>query len=197
MAAWLPYRHRVSRTTARGWVKAANALEDLPLIRARFVAGELSFEQVRHALIFAKPADDAELAELLPSLSCTEIELLAKQRRRTRKSDHDESRRLAHLRLRPDHSGLGSRLSGYLPNEDAAIVKAAIDRRAEAIRPDPETGVWSAPAHRPAGALPAMPTEDLDPPPPEAASPPCACGPTTPGGAVASAATCPTRMPPS
>src|SRR3546814_5391022 len=80
MADWLTYRHRVSRTTARRWVKAANALEDLPLIRARFVAGELSFEQVRHALIFAKPADDAELAELLPSLSCTEIA----DRKRTR-----------------------------------------------------------------------------------------------------------------
>src|SRR3546814_12077973 len=115
-------------------VFSSDLLEDLPLIRARFVAGELSFEQVRHALIFAKPADDAELAELLPSLSCTEIELLAKQRRRTRKSDHDASRRLAHLRLRPDHPGLGSRLRGYLPNEDAAIVTAATDRRAAADR---------------------------------------------------------------
>src|SRR3546814_274416 len=161
MADWLTYRHRVSRTTARRWVKAASAFEDLPLIRARFVAGELSFEQVRHALTFAKPADDAELAELLPSLSCTEIGRLAKQRRRTRKSYHDESPRLAHLRRRPDHSGLGSRLSGYLPNEDAAIVKAAIDRRAEAIGPDPETGVWSAHEQRAAGALRDMCAEDL------------------------------------
>src|SRR3546814_11121687 len=129
MADWLTYRHRVSRTTARRWVKAASAFEDLPLIRARFVAGELSFEQVRHALTFAKPADDAELAELLPSLSCTEIELLAKQRRRTRKSDHDESRRLAHLRLRPAHPRLGSRLRGSLANAAAPHVKAGIDRR--------------------------------------------------------------------
>src|SRR3546814_19558014 len=105
MAAWLPYRHRVSRTTARGWVKAANALEDLPLIRARSVAGELSFEQVRHALIFAKPADDAELAELLPPLSCTEIEHQHQHRRATRNNDQAESRRLDHLRPRADHPG--------------------------------------------------------------------------------------------
>lgn len=161
MANWLSYRYRVSSSTARQWVKAAAALEELPLIRARFVAGELSFEQVRHALTFAEPADDAELADLLPSLSCAEIELLAKQRRRARKSDHDESHRLTHLRLRPDRSGLGVRLSGYLPNDDAAIVEAALDRRAEAAGPDPETGLWAPHDQRAAGALRDMCAEDL------------------------------------
>ena len=161
MADWLAYRCRVSRTTARQWVRAATALEDLPLIRARFVAGDLSFEQVQHALTFAQPADDEHLAALLPSLSCAEIELLATQRRRARRAEHDEARRRTHVRLRPDRSGAGVCLSGYLANDDAAIVEAALDRRAEAAGPDPETGVWAPHGERVAGALRDLCAEDL------------------------------------
>ncbi len=161
MADWLAYRCNVSRHTAAQWVRAATRLEELPRIRERFVAGELSFEQLRHALVFATPADDAHLAELLPSLSCAEIELMAKQRRRARSRDHDEARRRTHLHLRPDRSGIGVRLSGYLPNDDAAVVEAALDRRAEAAGPDPETGIWAPREQRAAGALRDMCAADL------------------------------------
>lgn len=161
MADWLAYRCNVSRHTAGQWVRAATKLQELPRIRERFVAGEVSFEQIRHALAFATPADDAHLAELLPALSCAEIELMAKQRRRARSRDHDEARRRTHLRLRPDRSGVGMRLSGYLPNDDAAIVEAALDRRAEAAGPDPETGIWAPHEQRAAGALRDLCAEDL------------------------------------
>jgi hypothetical protein len=161
MVDWLAYRCNVSRHTAGQWVRAAARLEHLPLIRARFVAGELSFEQVRHALVFAQPADDAHLAELLPSLSCAEIELMAKQRRRADRAAHDEARRLTHLRIRPDRSGVGVRLSGYLANDDAAIDEAALDRRAEAAGPDPETGFWAPHERRMAGGLRDLCAEDL------------------------------------
>lgn len=161
MADWLTYRCNVSRSTAGQWVRAASALEDLPRIRERFVAGHLSFEQIRLALTFAKPADDEHLASLLPSLSCAEIEVLAKQRRRARSSEHDEARRRTHLRFRRDGSGLGTRLSGFLPNDDAAVVEAAVNRRAEAAGPDPETGLWSPHEQRAAGALRDLCAEDL------------------------------------
>lgn len=161
MADWLTYRCNVSRTTAGQWVKAAAALEDLPRLRERFVAGDLSFEQLRLALTFARPADDDYLAGLLPSLSCADIEVLAKQRRRARRHEHDEARRRTHLRFRRDGSGLGTRVSGYLPNEDAAIVEASLNRRAEAAGPDPETGLWAPHEQRAAGALRDLCAEDL------------------------------------
>lgn len=161
MADWLAYRCNVSRSTAGQWVRAASALEELPLIRERFVAGALSFEQVRLALSFAKPADDAQLAALLPALSCADIEDMAKQRRRARKNEHDEARRRTHLWFRRDRSGLGTRISGFLPNDDAAIVEAAIDRRAAATCPDPETGIWAPHETRAAGALRDLCAEDL------------------------------------
>jgi hypothetical protein len=161
MVDWLTYRCNVSRSTAGQWVRAAVALEDLPRIRERFVAGHLRFEQLRLALTFAKPADDEHLAELLPSLSCAEVAMLAKQRRRARQSEHDEARRRTHLRFRRDRSGLGTRISGFFANDDAAVVESAINRRAEATGPDPETGLWAPHERRAAGALHDLCAEDL------------------------------------
>lgn len=161
MVDWLSYRYNVSRRTAGQWVRAAAALEHLPRLREQFVAGHLSFEQLRHALTFARPEDDDHLAELLPSLSCAQIEVLAKQRRRMQTREHEEARRRTHLRFRRDGAGLGTRVSGYLANDDAAIVEAAIDRRAEAAGPDPETGMWAPHERRAAGALRDLCAEDL------------------------------------
>jgi hypothetical protein len=161
MADWLSYRYNVSRRTAGQWLRAATALEHLPRLREQFVAGHLSFEQLRHALTFATPEDDEHLAERLPALSCAQIEVLAKQRRRIRSREHEEARRRTHLRFRRDAAGLGTRVSGYLPNEDAAIVEAAIDRRAEAVGPDPDTGQWAPHEQRAAGALRDLCAEDL------------------------------------
>ncbi len=118
-------------------------------------------EQLSHALSFAEPEDDERLAALLPGLSCFEVEVMAKQRRRLRRRDDDESRRRMHLRFRLDRSGLGERVSGYLPTDDAAIVKAALHRRAEAAGPDPETGLWGDAEGRAAHALRDLAAEDL------------------------------------
>ncbi|MGH9275747.1 MAG: hypothetical protein ACRDZU_13955 [Acidimicrobiales bacterium] len=161
MRDWLAYRYNLSARTARQWVRAATALQDLPLVRERFAAGDISLEQLTLALSFARPADDARLAELLPALSCFEVEVMAKRHRRVRQDEHDEARRRTHLRLRRDRSGLGSRISGFLATEDAAIVAAALDRRAQAAGPDPETGLWAPHEQRAAGALRDLAAEDL------------------------------------
>ena len=46
MADWVAYRYRLPAATARQWVKAAHALRGMPLLEARYAAGEVSFEQV-------------------------------------------------------------------------------------------------------------------------------------------------------
>jgi hypothetical protein len=157
----LVYRYNVSRQRAGQWVRAAAALEELPLVRARFAAGEISMEQLTLALSFAKPEDDERLADLLPGLSCFDVEVMAKRHRRLRQSDHDDARRRTHVRFRRDRSGLGSRISGFLPTEDAAVIRAALDRRAEAAGPDPETGTWGPYEARTAAALRDLAAEDL------------------------------------
>lgn len=161
MADWLAYRYNLSPRTARQWVRAARALTDMPRLCQAYAAGRISFEALSHALSFARPEEDAWLAELLPGLSCSDIEVMAKQRRRIRDEEHADARRTAHLRIRPDRSGLGSRISGFLPTEDAAHVQAALDRRAESAGPDPETGTWAPLDHRHAHALRDICAEDL------------------------------------
>jgi hypothetical protein len=161
MSDWLSYRYNVSAQRARQWIRAANTLEDMPLVRARFAAGEISVEQLTLALSFAKPEDDERLAELLPGLSCFEVELMAKRHRRIRREDRGEADRRTHLRFRQDRSGLGSRVTGFLPTEVAATVQAALDRRAEAAGPDPQTGNWGPHEVRAADALHDLAAEDL------------------------------------
>jgi hypothetical protein len=161
MTDWLAYRYALPHPSARQWVRAAHALETMPLVQAQYAAGAIGFDQLVAALSFATPADDERLAELLPELSYAQVEAMAKARRRIKTRDHDEARQRTHVRIRPDRSGLGSRLSGFLPTEDAAYVEIALTRRAEATGPEPETGTWTPHDARMAGALRDLCAEDL------------------------------------
>ncbi len=160
-SSWLSYRYNLSPRTAGQWVKAAHALDEMPLLRAQYVAGNVGFEQLMHALSYAQPDDDAELADLLPGLSCAQTQAIAQARRKVRARDHDEARRTARFCLRPDREGLGSRISGFLPAEDAAYVEEALSRRAEAAGPDPENGTWGPIDGRMADALRDLCADDL------------------------------------
>ncbi len=153
MPGWLAYRYNLSPRTAGQWVKAAHALDEMPLLREQYVAGKVSLEQLMHALSYAQPGDDAELAQLLPGLSCAQTQAIAQARRKVRARDHHEARRVARFCLRPDGDGLGSRVTGFMPAEDAAYVDEALTRRAEAAGPDAETGLWAPIDNRMAGAL--------------------------------------------
>ena len=42
MAGWLVARYGLSHHTAAEWVRVANAIEDLPALRAAYEAGRLS-----------------------------------------------------------------------------------------------------------------------------------------------------------
>src|SRR5690349_24123013 len=63
-AQWLSWKCQMSSGTAREHVRVARALRDLPVIRARFAAGRLSYAKVRALTRIAAPATEAGLAEL-------------------------------------------------------------------------------------------------------------------------------------
>ncbi len=142
MAGWLACRYNLSVSTASDWVRAADALEQLPALRAVYVSGAVSFDQVRHVVTFATPAEDAWLAEKLPGLNAAQVKALAQARRTVRDDEAAEARRRRFLRFRKDRSGLGSRVSGFLPTEAAATIEEDLRRRAEAAGADPVTGMW-------------------------------------------------------
>ena len=161
MADWLTYRYRMSSSTARAWVKAAHALAVMPKVAAVYETGRISFDQLVMALSFAKPEQDAELAELLPELGAVATAAIAKQRRRVTDRERDEAQRSTHLRFRDDASGQGRRVSGFLPTDVAAGVETALERRSEAMGPDAETGQWAPRDERMAHALHELCEDDL------------------------------------
>jgi hypothetical protein len=61
-AAWLSWKCQMSSGAAREHVRVARALRDLPVIRAGFGAGRLSYAKVRALTRIATPATEAGLA---------------------------------------------------------------------------------------------------------------------------------------
>jgi hypothetical protein len=161
MAAWLTYRYNLASATAHQWVTVATSLEELPALRAAYIAGAVSFEQLRYAVTFATPVDDTQLADLLPGLNVAQVRAMAAARRPLPDDDAAEAHLRRSLRLRPDRSGHGSRMSGFLPTEQAAVVEQALSRRAEAMPPDPESGLRHPYDSRCADALVELCAEDL------------------------------------
>ena len=84
-AQWLSWKCQMSSGTAREHVRVARALRDLPVIRARFAAGRLSYAKVRALTRIATPATEsglAELAEEAPARPDDSDEAAQKKRRR-------------------------------------------------------------------------------------------------------------------
>ena len=65
-AEWFAWRIGVTRNTANEKVRAARALEHLPLISAAMARGEISFSKVRALTRAGTPENEAELLEFAP-----------------------------------------------------------------------------------------------------------------------------------
>src|SRR4051812_43352064 len=95
MAHWLSWKCSLSLVTARDHVRVARALEDLPLVRARFGRGELSFSKVRALCrIITIPEIEAELVELATVATAAQLDLIsAGYRRALRYADPERDRK--------------------------------------------------------------------------------------------------------
>ena len=71
----------MSSGTAREHVRVARALRDLPVIRARFAAGRLSYAKVRALTRIATAATEAGLAELAGPMTANQLERFARAHR--------------------------------------------------------------------------------------------------------------------
>ena len=80
-AAWLSWKCQMSSGTAREHVRVARALRDLPVIRAEFGAGRLSYAKVRALTRIAAPATEAGLAELAGPMTGNQLERFARAHR--------------------------------------------------------------------------------------------------------------------
>lgn len=161
MAGWLVAMLRVSQTTAREWVRVGQALDRLPAVRDAFASGMLSWDQVRPATHFVEPRMDDLYARELPGLTVAQIEEMARHHKARTKDQECQAKDDRNLSWRQDHKAGGYRYSGFLPADEGAIVNAAITRGAEAMGPNPRTGVWDPFGKRCADALVELAQQDL------------------------------------
>jgi hypothetical protein len=167
LGSWLQIHLGVSHYTARRWADAAVKVEELPHLSRAFSEGRISFDKFATSAAIATPDDDEEIASIAEKGSIAGCE--AEVRRRKMVSEDEEARaRLAkRLTFRWVDSGTRMLLTGSLPADEGATVKAAIQRLADSLPMRDEEGRATTLAEDNASALLMMAqtrvAEDQDP----------------------------------
>ncbi len=104
-AAWLSWKCQLTAGTAREHVRVARALRDLPVIRAEFAAGRLSYAKVRALTRIATPGTDAGLAEIAGPMTGNQLERFARAHRQVSHADDDQARVRRRLSWRLEDDG--------------------------------------------------------------------------------------------
>ena len=145
--SWLSWRLTIGLKAAAEKVRVARALRALPLTRATFERGELSYTQVRAFTRFARPDSEAELLPVVRSCSGEQIERLARGICRAKDLEAAEAAAASAnadgpqdaeprygVSVRYEYDGTAV-LTARLPAEQAAIVLAALETCQEQLEP--------------------------------------------------------------
>jgi hypothetical protein len=123
-AQWLSWKCQMSSGAAREHVRVARALRDLPVIRARFAAAELSYAKVRALTRIATPATEAGLAGLAGPMTASQLERFARAHRRVTQADDADARVRRRLAWRFEDDGSLSGTFRLPPLAGAVLLKA-------------------------------------------------------------------------
>ena len=159
-AEWLAWRVGLNLSAAYERVRVARALPDLPLIRAAFARGEVSYSKVRALTRVATPQTEARLLGFAKCGTASHVERLGQAWRRVdRNAEHqqaDQRHRSRSLRVYLDTDGMFV-IRGRLTPEVGAVVRhalaAACDQTAVEARVNPPGQVEPSMAQRQADAL--------------------------------------------
>lgn len=150
---WVSFTYQVSRRTAHEWVDAARALEELPHLAAAFASGELSWDKTRAVSVLATPDSDASLTQEALDTDVKHLERAARKARAVSLEEANTRHRERFFALRRSITMGGVRLSGFLPDVDGETLIKAIERLADDVPKDPETGLYPRYDERCADAL--------------------------------------------
>ena len=89
-AEWLAFHCGVASATAREYVRVARRLVELPVVTARFAAGELSYSKVRALCRAATPETEGELVDLALELSAAQLDRTMRVLERSAREVSDE-----------------------------------------------------------------------------------------------------------
>jgi hypothetical protein len=123
-AAWLSWKCQMSSHTAREHVRVARALRDLPVIRAEFGTGRLSYAKVRALTRIATPETEAGLAELAGPMTGNQMERFARAHRQVTAADDTAARIQSRVTFRVEDDGCLSGSFRLPPLQGAVLLKA-------------------------------------------------------------------------
>jgi hypothetical protein len=145
-AAWLSWKCQMSSRTAREQVRVARALRDLPVIRAEFGAGRLSYAKVRALTRIATPGTEAGLAELAGPMTGNQLERFARAHRQVSSADDAAARVRRRLAWRFEEDGSLSGSFRLPPLAGAVLLKALRAAAGDLQHPHPADGEHPHPA---------------------------------------------------
>jgi len=131
-AHWLSWRCSISSTTARDHVRVARRLEELPLVRARFAEGALSYSKVRALTRLEDITDEQGVVELGLVHTAAQLDRVVRATRKVTRQEAADAHATRFLVLDPDVDGSVA-LRGRLAAEDAAVLGRALDLAREAL----------------------------------------------------------------
>jgi len=127
-AHWVAWQCGITPGVAREHVRVARRLVELPLIRAAFAEGELSYSKVRALTRVENVEREQELLDLARHATASQLERLVRAYRGVVAAERIAAGGRPERWLSFDHADDGSLLlRGRLPAEEGALVMAALE----------------------------------------------------------------------
>ena len=133
MAHWVQMRYGISWWKADRWVRAAHALESLPLTSEALASGVISIDKVVELARFATPRTEARLIGWAETVSTAAIRHRADVESRPVPEDAEAAEATRFLEYRWIDGGLTLGLRAELPAPEGAAVMAAIEARVATV----------------------------------------------------------------
>jgi Domain of unknown function (DUF222)/HNH endonuclease len=145
-AHWVSWQCSIAPGAAREHVRVARRLADLPLLRAAFAEGKLSYSKLRAITRVENVQREDELLELAEHATAAQLERLVRGYRQVTAAERTAADEPPERWVRWDHADDGSLLLyGRLPAEEGELVTTAVEAAREQLaaecRATPEAAI--------------------------------------------------------
>lgn len=129
---FLAFRCGITMREAREYLRVAEALQELPVARAAFARGELTFTKVRALTRVATPSSEVSLVELAGVLTASQLERALRAFQRLAVEDAQRTHELEYVSYHFDEDG-SLYLRARLPAEDGTLLVKALEAARERV----------------------------------------------------------------
>lgn len=172
LRSFVSWRCGITGRETREYLRVAEALQELPAVRAAFAQGELTFTKVRALTRVATAASEESLLDLARVLTASQLERALRAFRRVATQDAEGAHALEFVDWYVDDVDGSLMLRARLAAEDGTLVVKALEAARELVLARRREERAAAEQQPPAGEAPPEATVDDPGPKPEAVDPP-------------------------